>query len=89
MARKREILSQDQVRQKIIEGQVPESRKSDNQTVDDSVSKYASKACKKAAASSPIAEESRETDRLLNRLERLQRMRKGQPLLPQVDVKIS
>jgi hypothetical protein len=32
---------------------------------------------------------SRETDRLLNRLERLQRMRKGQPLPPQLDVKIS
>jgi hypothetical protein len=32
---------------------------------------------------------SREIDRILNRLERLQRMRKGQPLPPQVDVKIS
>jgi hypothetical protein len=32
---------------------------------------------------------SRETDRLLNRLERLQRMRKGLPLPPQVDLKIS
>jgi hypothetical protein len=32
---------------------------------------------------------SRETDRLLNRLERLQRMRNGQPLPPQLDVKIS
>ncbi len=32
---------------------------------------------------------SREIDRILNRLERLQRMRKGQPLPPQVDVNIS
>jgi hypothetical protein len=32
---------------------------------------------------------SREIDRILNRLERLQRIRKGQPLPPQVDVKIS
>jgi hypothetical protein len=32
---------------------------------------------------------SREFDRTLNQLERLQRMRKGQPLPPQVDVKIS
>ena len=32
---------------------------------------------------------SREIDRILNRLERLQRMRKGQPLPPQLDVKIS
>jgi hypothetical protein len=32
---------------------------------------------------------SRETDRLLNQLERLQRMRKGQPPPPQLDVKIS
>lgn len=32
---------------------------------------------------------SRETDRLLNRLERVQRMRKGQPLPPQFEVKIS
>jgi hypothetical protein len=32
---------------------------------------------------------SREIDRTLNRLERLQRMRKGQPLPPQLEVKIS
>jgi len=32
---------------------------------------------------------SRESERILNRLERLQRIRKGQPLPPQVDVKIS
>ena len=32
---------------------------------------------------------SREIDRIPNRLERLQRMRKGQPLPPQVDVNIS
>jgi hypothetical protein len=32
---------------------------------------------------------SREIDRILNRLERLQRMRKGQPLPPQLDVNIS
>jgi len=32
---------------------------------------------------------SREIDRILNRLDRLQRMRKGQPLPPQVDVNIS
>jgi hypothetical protein len=32
---------------------------------------------------------SREIDRILNRLERLQRIRKGQPLPPQLDVKIS
>ena len=32
---------------------------------------------------------SREIDRTLNRLERLQRIRKGQPLPPQVGVKIS
>jgi hypothetical protein len=32
---------------------------------------------------------SREIDRILNRLERLQRMRKGQPLPPQLEVKIS
>jgi hypothetical protein len=32
---------------------------------------------------------SREIDRTLNRLERLQRIRKGQPLPPQVDVRIS
>jgi hypothetical protein len=32
---------------------------------------------------------SREIDRTLNRIERLQRIRKGQPLPPQVDVKIS
>jgi hypothetical protein len=32
---------------------------------------------------------SREIDSILNRLERLQRMRKGQPLPPQLDVKIS
>jgi hypothetical protein len=32
---------------------------------------------------------SREIDRVLNRLERLQRMRAGQPLPPQLDVKIS
>jgi hypothetical protein len=32
---------------------------------------------------------SREIDRTLNRLERLQRIRKGQPLQPQVGVKIS
>jgi hypothetical protein len=32
---------------------------------------------------------SREIDKALNRLERLQRIRKGQPLPPQVDVKIS
>ena len=32
---------------------------------------------------------SREIDRILNRLERLQRIRRGQPLPPQVDVKIS
>lgn len=31
----------------------------------------------------------RETDRILTRLERLQRMRKGQPVCPQVDVNIS
>jgi hypothetical protein len=32
---------------------------------------------------------SREIDRILNRLGRLQRMRNGQPLPPQLDVKIS
>jgi hypothetical protein len=32
---------------------------------------------------------SREIDRTLNRLERLQRIRRGQPLPPQVDVKVS
>jgi hypothetical protein len=32
---------------------------------------------------------SREIDRILNQIERLQRMRKGQPLPPQLDVKIS
>jgi hypothetical protein len=32
---------------------------------------------------------SREIERTLGRLERLQRIRKGQPLPPQVDVKIS
>jgi hypothetical protein len=32
---------------------------------------------------------SREIDRILNRLERLQRICKGQPLPPQLDVKIS
>jgi hypothetical protein len=32
---------------------------------------------------------SRENDRILNRLEWLQRIRKGQPLPPQLDVKIS
>jgi hypothetical protein len=32
---------------------------------------------------------SREIDRVANRLERLQRMHKGQPLPPQLDVKIS
>ena len=32
---------------------------------------------------------SREIDRILNRLERLQRMRRGQPLSPQIDVKIA
>jgi hypothetical protein len=32
---------------------------------------------------------SREIDRILNRLERLQQMRKGQPLPPQLDANIS
>jgi hypothetical protein len=32
---------------------------------------------------------SREIDRVVNRLGRLQRMHKGQPLSPQLDVKIS
>jgi len=32
---------------------------------------------------------SREMDRILNRLERLQRMRRGQPLPPRLDVNIS
>jgi hypothetical protein len=32
---------------------------------------------------------SRERDRILNRLERMQRIRKGQPLPPQLDVEIS
>jgi hypothetical protein len=32
---------------------------------------------------------SREIERILNRLERLQRMRRGQPVPPQVDVNIS
>ena len=32
---------------------------------------------------------SRESDRILSRLERLQRTRKGQPLPPQMDVNIS
>jgi len=35
------------------------------------------------------AHSSREIDRLVNRIECLQRMRKGQPALPQVDVNIS
>jgi hypothetical protein len=35
------------------------------------------------------AHRSREIDRILNRLDRLQRIRKGQPVPPQVDVNIS
>jgi hypothetical protein len=35
------------------------------------------------------AHTSREIDRTMQQLERLQRMRRGQPLPPQVDVKIS